>query len=79
MPPDGVCGLAADDGGERFRRGLLHFAQAAKVNQQPLPGLRAYSGNVQEFGVSTQQTKGCATLVEHAEHIEHQQDDQYGT
>src|SRR5580692_846244 len=52
MPPDGVCSFAADDGGEGFRRGLLHFAQAAKVNQEALAGLRADAGNVEKLGVS---------------------------
>jgi len=44
--PDDFGGLAGDDGGERFGSGLLYIAQAAKVGEQTLAGLRAYAGNV---------------------------------
>jgi len=43
MPPDGLGGLAGDDGCERLRRSLPHVAQAAEVREQALARLRAYA------------------------------------
>ena len=52
MTPDCLRCFAWNDGSERFGRGLLYVAQAAEMREQPLPGLRAHAGNIQEFRVA---------------------------
>lgn len=45
MPPDHLGSFAVDDGGQRFRGGLLDLAEAAEVSQKALAGLRADAGD----------------------------------
>ena len=59
--PDSFGCLARNNGGERFRRGLLDVAQAAEVGKEPLASLRADAGNVQEFRVAV--AHGAAVAV----------------
>jgi hypothetical protein len=49
MLPDGFGGFAGDYGGQRFRSGLLHIAQAAEMCEQTLASLRAHAGNIEQF------------------------------
>ena len=64
MPPDGFGGFAADHGGERFRRGLLHIAQAAEVGEQALAGLRADAGNIQQLGIAVAHGPALAMVAD---------------
>ncbi len=62
--PDGLGCFARDNGGERFRRGLLHVAQAAEVGEQPLASLRADAGNVQQFRVAVAHGAALAVVAD---------------
>src|SRR5208283_4144788 len=64
MLPDGLCGFAGDDGGEGFRAGLLHIAQAAEVGKQALAGLRAHTGNLEQLGVSIAHRPALAMIAD---------------
>ena len=64
MLPNGIGSFTADDGGERFRRGLLDVAQAAKVREQALAGLRAHAGDFEQLGVAVAHGAALAVVAD---------------
>ena len=64
VPPDGFGGFAGDDGGEGLRRGLLDVAEAAKVGEEALAGLRADAGDVQELRIAVAHGAALAMIAD---------------
>ena len=64
MPPDGFSGFARNNGSQGFRGGLLDIAQTPKVREKALAGLRAYAGNVQQFGVAVAHGAALAMIAD---------------
>ena len=51
MPPDVLGRLALHNRREQLRTSLPHIAQAAEVNQKPLPLPRIHSESIQQHGI----------------------------